>query len=296
MAPVYQAYSLGMQEIEVCIGKIWADILQADINPLYNKFPFDISSNKDISIGELKQATHPHGHFWKTFNALLTPFCMEKGGQWRERSSSLGVPNLPENMLQTVNAVAGLSDSLWDNKGDELPLKFMIKPIPLPPAVINEPIAILSYLHAGGASIFGFNQQPSWKEFKFQWQTASSAAVVTEFTTKDTTTKFQNAVKISRTGWSFFRLLQKAEDVVVINKFSEFGEEEEDDLAISDLIGSDDKMFGEIYILTWLVDFPEIKKSILKTMPGPGKKSESRTLEIKFAIKNDPWAIFKLPR
>ncbi len=80
----------------------------------------------------------------------------------------------------------------------------------------------------------------------------------------------------------------------MINKFSEFGEE--DDLAISALIGSDDKMFGEIYILTWLVDFPEMKKSVLKTILGPGKKSESRTLEIKFAIKNDPWAVFKLPR
>jgi len=80
----------------------------------------------------------------------------------------------------------------------------------------------------------------------------------------------------------------------VINKFSEFGEE--DDLAISSLIGSDDKISGEIYILTWLVDFPEMKKSVLKTILAPGKKSESRTLKIKFAIKNDPWAVFKLPR
>lgn len=294
LAPVYQAYFLGMQEIEVGIAKIWADILQTDINPLYNKFPFDISSNKDISIEELKQATHPHGHFWKTFNALLTPFCIEKGGLWRERTNLLGAPNLPENMPQTVTAVARLSENLWDNKGDELPLKFMVKPIPLPQAVINEPIAILSYLHAGGSSIFGFNQQPSWKEFKFQWQTASSAAVVIEFATKDATTRFQNAVKISRTGWSFFRLLQKAEDIVVINKFSEFGEE--DDSAIGALIGGDDKMFGEIYVLTWLVDSPEMKKSVLKTMLSLGKKSESRTLEIKLAIQNDPWAIFKLPR
>jgi len=129
---------------------------------------------------------------------------VERGGLWRASTNAIGAPNLPENMLQTVNAVARLSDNLWDNKGDELPLKFMIKPIALPPAVINEPIAILFYLHAGGDSIFGFNQQPSWKEFKFQWQTASSAAVVTEFATRDTTTKFQNAVKISRTGWSFF--------------------------------------------------------------------------------------------
>jgi hypothetical protein len=294
LAPVYQAYSLGMQEIELGIAKIWADILQTDIHSLYNKFPFDISSNKDVSIWELKQATHPHGHFWKTFNALLTPFCVERGGLWRASTNAIGVPNLPENMLKTVNAVARLSDSLWDNKGDERPLQFMIKPIPLPPAVMNEPIAILSYLHAGGASIFGFNQQPSWKAFQFQWQTASSAAIVSEFATKDTTTRFQNAVKISRTGWSFFRLLQKAEDIVVINQFSELSED--DKLAISALIGSDDKMIGEIHILTWLVDFPEMEKSVLKTMLGPGKKTESRALEIKFAIQNDPWALFKLPR
>ena len=294
LAPVYQAYFLGREEIEATIATIWTDLLQADISPLYHKFPFDISSEDNVSVEELKEAAHPHGHFWRTFHELVAPFCVEDGGRWRERACVLGGARLPDNMLEIANAVARLSDRLWDDKGEERPLAFMMKASPLPQALPHEPIAVLSYLHAGGSSIFGFNQQPSWKEFTLQWHSGSSAAVGIEFTTPDASARFQNAVTVPKTAWSFYRLLQKAEDLAKIHTFSTPASEAASGTSASR--AGDAPIAGKSYVATWLVSFPERKRGILKALLVPGKKAESRPLEVKFAIRNDPWAIFTLPR
>jgi type VI protein secretion system component VasK len=276
LAPIYQAYSLGMKEMEEGIDKTWVDLHQVNISPFYHKFPFDRISDNDISYEELKEATHPYGQFWKTFNGSLTPFCVEEGGRWRARVCPLGVPKLPDNMLPTVNAVSRLSSGLWNNEGEAKPLEFMIKPVPLPQAGESKPITILSYLQAGASSVFGFNQQAAWKKFTFKWHDTSTASVGVEFTTQDGSERLQNTIMVPNAPWSFYRLLQKTEDFAVLSKFSESPEE-----AGTVLGGSGDR--GNQ--LTWPIDCPQIKES-----------GEPSVLKIKYDIQNNPWALFKMPR
>ena len=260
LAPVCQAYFLGVKDIEFEINKTWTDLLQADIYPLYNKFPFQRISKNDVSCEDLRKASHPYGHFWKTYNNLLAPVCIKEDGIQKEISYFLGVPKLPAEMLPTVNAIELLSTSLWDKEGEEQPIEFMIKPVMLPSSDVNKSIAILSYIHAGETSIFGFNQQPAWKKFEIQWNSKSSASVGVELSNKDASKKTQYSVSVPKSPWSFYRLLQKTEN------FSN-----------SDSYESDNKPV----MLTWPI-------SVCKT-------AENKTLNVKFAIKGDPWRFFKLP-
>ena len=276
LAPIYQAYFLGMGEMEAGIEKTWTDLCQTTISPFYNKFPFDMTSDKDVSYEELREATHPFGQFWKTFSEALTPFCLKEGTKWRERVCPLGAAKLPDNMLDTVNAVSRLSDKLWNNEGEEKPLEFVIRPVPLAQAGKSRPITVLSYLHAGESSVFGFNQQPSWKKFLFEWHDSSTASVGVEFTTRDASERLQNTITIVKSPWSFYRLLQRTEDFAVMRTISKFAEETETASTISNVRNNQ---------LTWLIDCPQIKE-----------KGEPSVVKIKFDIQNDPWALFKIPR
>lgn len=303
LSPVYHAYYLGLDEIEAQIAEVWETLWQADVFPLQGKFPFANASDTDVTLEMLKNAAHPHGHFWQTFHRLLAPICIEADGRWRQRSCTLGVPELPERLLPTVNTLATLTQTLWDADGQEQPLSFMIKPAPLPRARAHEPIAVLAYLHAGESSVFGFNQQPAWQKFSYEWQFKSPAAVGVEFTDKKKEEKFQAAVTVPKSSWSFYHLLQKTEDFAFIEKFYDSSSEAESawSFASSESPGA----ARGYHILTWIVEPPgpdkemKQKKSTKKrsrTLPVPERRTEGRGLNIKFGIQTDPWALFKLPR
>ena len=271
LAPVYQAYFLGLKDIEIEINKTWTDLLQSDIYPLYNKFPFQRTSKNDVSYEDLRKASHPYGHFWKTYNNLLAPVCIKEDGAQKEISYFLGTPNLPADMLPTVNAIELLSANLWDKKGEEKPIEFIIKPLPLPSTDVNKSLVILSYLHADGTSIFGFNQQPAWKKFELQWKSKNSASVGVELSNKDASEKTQHSISVLKSPWSFFRLLQKTEN------FSDI--ENNMGYVYSDSDGYE--TYSKAIVLSWPVSV--------------GKTSENKTLDVKFLIKDDPWRFFKLP-
>jgi len=262
LAPVWQAYFLGMAEVETEIGKTWSDLWRADIQPLYSKFPFLISSGEDISVDALKNATHPSGHFWQTYQAMLSPFCMEEGSRWRKKNGPFNIPKLPNNMLSTLNATAQLSSVLWDKEGKERPLEFMLRPAPLPSVLPNEPTAVLSYLHVGESVVFGFNQKPSWKKINYNWQCPSGAAVGAEFTTTVKSTRIKRTIEIPTSNWSFYRLLQKTK---------------------KSSASDNSKKANNIQTLKWAIK-------------APATNVADRSMDIVFDIKADPWAIFKLSR
>jgi hypothetical protein len=281
LAPVWQAYFLGMADVETGIGKLWTELRQNDILPLYNKFPFDISSRDDVTIETLRNATHPHGHFWQTFQKMLAPFCSEEGGQWRRRGGPYDYPRLPATMISTVNGMARLSATLWDKEGKERPFEFMIKTNPLPQARSYEPVAVLSYLQVGETSVFGFNQQPSWKKMKFSWHNPSKASVGAEFAVQKRSSRIKSAIEIPSSYWSFYHLLLKTEEYAVVSKFYDATKGPKS--AWSFYGPGEGRSAKATRILTWVID-------------TPATEVESRPIDIKFAIQNDPWALFKLPR
>jgi hypothetical protein len=281
LLPAWQAYILGMSEVETEIGKIWTDLRQKDIQPLYDKFPFDIASRDDVAIEALRNATHLNGHFWQTVQRMLAPLCIEEEGQWRRRVGPYDYPRLPANMLSTLNGMARLSNIFWDKEGKERPLEFMVKSSPLLPVKSNEPIAVLSYLQVGDTSILSFNQQPSWKKIKFYWHNPSKASVGAEFAVRKRSSRMKSAIEIPNSYWSFYHLLLKSEEYAVISKFSDAAR---GDKAAGSIYGADERKSAKAArMLTWIIDSPAIE-------------AESRPIDIKFFIQNDPWALLKLPR
>lgn len=293
LSPIYLAYYQGLTELERETDTIWTELWQANIYPLYSKFPFDRVSETDASLEEVKQATHPYGLFWQGFHRLLEPLCVFEGGRWRERTFELDSPKLPENMLPSINAIARLSAILWDKDGEDWPIEFLVKSFPLPVAESHEPIVILTYLKAGNSSVFGFNQQPSWEKFNFNWIEESNAAVGVEFTNKGESATFQDAVTVPKSTWSFYHLLQKTENFEAFEKPFDSSHEGEPQMPFAD--SSSSVKGGELHLLTWFVDTPTMKGKILGVLPIPGR-GKSRTLKIKFACETDPWELFRLPR
>jgi hypothetical protein len=278
LAPVWQAYFLGMGEIETEMAKSWQELWQSDIQPLYTKFPFVPSSGDEISVDELRNATSPSGHFWQTYQAMFSPFCREEGHRWRKKNGPYNVPKIPDNMLTTLNAVTQLSSVLWDKEGKERPLELMVRPKPLPAMLSNEPTVALSYLQAGESVVFGFNQKPSWKKIKVNWQSPYWATVGLEFTTKDKPARIKRTIEIPASNWAFYRLLQKAEGPQTAVKPNG-----------SDKGGpgsgtANGRKSGDFKTYQWTIKPPVIE--------GQGRAMASAV----FDIQTDPWTIFKLPR
>jgi type VI protein secretion system component VasK len=281
LMPVWQAYFLGMNEVEIEMAKMWTQLRQNDLVPLYNKFPFDMASREDATVELLRNATHPAGHFWQTFRKVLAPFCLEEEGQWRRRSGPYDYPRLPANMIATVNSMARVSNIFWDKEGKERPLEFMVKSSPLFQAQSHEPIAVLSYLQLGDTTVLSFNQQPTWKKMKFFWHSPSKASVGAEFAVRKRASRVKSAIEIPSSYWSFYHLLLKTEEYAVMSKFNVAAS---GDRGAGSLSGADDRKSSKTTrLLTWIIDTPAIEV-------------ESRPIDIKFFIQSDPWALLKLPR
>jgi hypothetical protein len=269
LAPVWQAYTLGVVEIEEEIAAIWSDLYRTDIAPLSRRFPFDTSASKDVAVEDLICATHSEGHFSKEFKALLAPVLIQDSDGWRERPSELDALRLPADLLPTVNAVFQLSTLLWDEQGEARPLEFMIKPAPLPALNPDKPIALLSFLSAGTAPVFSFNQQPAWKKFTISWQEEREASVGVEFALNEDGERAQEGITIPKTMWSFFHLIKR------VKNFENMREE---------------AVTGIPTLLTWEIASPDMHSS--DGLPsGLGDRQE-----ISFAMQGNPWGIFTLSK
>jgi type VI secretion system protein ImpL len=304
LAPVWQAYFLGMAEIETEIDKIWTELCQNDIQPLYTKFPFRFSSSEDISMEEIKNATHPSGHFWQAYQGMLKPFCVEESQNWHEIKGPFNVPRLPSDMRAKLNAFSKISSILWDNNGKERPLEIMIRPGILPSVLPEEPIPTLSYLNVGESSVFGFNQKPNWKKLVYSWQNSCPASAGIEFTTKNQPGKIRKTIEIPASYWSFFHLLKKTREYSKDTSYTDAGTDNSKKTEVTQTV-------------TWVVNSPattdieikdtadsvtipeEIKREEIRFGSDTEKKIryiESRPVEVVFTIQGNPWEVFKIPR
>jgi type VI protein secretion system component VasK len=203
---------MGLTETEATLSRVWEDLRHSDVQPVLASFPFNAEAETVVSPEMLEAVFRPQqGSFWQTFDPYLRPVCVEKGGIWRERMFPGGSLQLPENMLDTVNGIARLARTLWDEEGIPQPLSFSIKPMPLPSRYEHEPPVVLTYLKCGEGSVFGFNQQPSWETFQIEWWKESTATVGVVFAPKGKSGKESQIIGVPQSTWSFYRLLQKSE-------------------------------------------------------------------------------------
>ncbi|MEN6486391.1 MAG: hypothetical protein ABFD98_16070, partial [Syntrophobacteraceae bacterium] len=209
--PVMIAFQLGRSDVEVSVERVWSDLANAYVTPLYSKFPFNPKGEVEITPPELEKIVHPQGAFWKTFRDYLAPLCQENSGYWNERITNMGTFRIPEDMLGTVNEMSRLASVLWTDKGVAQPIVLQIRPAGLPPRTEHNPLAVLSYLRSDRSSVFAFNQQPAWQKLEIEWWKPVTSAVGVEFEAFEDAGKSYREISISERYWSFHQLLGRAE-------------------------------------------------------------------------------------
>ncbi|NTW78254.1 MAG: hypothetical protein HGB33_10895, partial [Syntrophaceae bacterium] len=269
MAPVWTAYILGMNEVEQKIAQSWDEIVEGNINPLYNKFPFNPSATDDADLDDITNATHPQGRFWQAFQKTISPYCKEVGGKWKSNPGPYGLPKLPRKMFATLNNVSSLTNMFWDKEGNARPLEFKVKSNPLPKVMPDEPVPVLSYVAIGQSSFMSFNQQLSWAPLKMKWQNSCSASVGLELMPRKGTVKYKSTIEIPNSNWCFYKLLKKTEEYKDMERTTASGSKK----------GS-----------SWL------KNDVRWVIDPTSDKIKSHPVEIKLTFKKDPWGAIILPR
>jgi hypothetical protein len=211
VTPVAQAYAFGERELEASLDKMWANMCDAYLQPLVTKFPFDRSSDTDIPPSTVENLIGPKGAFWKTFRDYMAPVCQEVGHTWFERKSGLETLRLPRDMLKIANDICRITTTLWDDKGEPKPLIISMKAAPLPPMDKAGPVAVMAYVKTGDASVFAFNQQATWQDFKLEWWKNQTSSIGVEFEDSVSYSKSYKESTVQESAWSFFHLLYRTD-------------------------------------------------------------------------------------
>lgn len=211
LEPIHQAYLQGLTEVETMVNKVWEELWEVDVRPVFNHFPFNTQVEQEIAPSSLEALLTPEGHFRKTFKSIILPVLQKNEDILNQREFPMGSIKLPENMFETEKEIRRLSKIFLNEEGTPQPLTLFIKPLLSRPSEEQEAMVLLSYLQAGKLSVFGFYQQPLWQKFQFEWWKDQPSSVGVEVVVKKKSRKSSRGMTIPKSSWSFYRLLQKAE-------------------------------------------------------------------------------------
>ncbi|NVB39241.1 hypothetical protein G6O69_15465 [Pseudenhygromyxa sp. WMMC2535] len=175
LAPVEATMGYGRENIEDQLATAWIHDLRPELDPLFDKYPFSPESSEDIEAGELEALVRMQGKlpgsFWERFDSLARP-AMEEG-----RLSTLAGVRAPAGMLATVRDLERMSNTLWDEKGERLPLEIALRVEPLPKEPVDGRSASMASVAAGGSSVTGFNNRPDPQVLVLDWWDQGSAVL-----------------------------------------------------------------------------------------------------------------------
>lgn len=215
LEPFDRVLDFGVPEIEAALRTQWSK-QWAPVSSLLGKFPFRRQAAHDADPAEL-EALSDHGAFWKAFREAEGPFCALRGGTWVARTPLARPVALPPGMLGRVNLVARVARLFFDKEGKRAPLELSATPLPLPRELDREGYVTMSFLRAGGASIFGFNQQPTARAFTPAWwgQDAASIGIVFGDPTRGSAADRNpdRSIDTPASPWAFYRLIEKGKVV-----------------------------------------------------------------------------------
>jgi hypothetical protein len=216
LAPVQKVKEFGTNEINKMVNYIWSDIWDSNVLPLLSKFPFSTNAglDKELNIDDLTRIFHPkQGEFWNTFGRYLAPMYRLNNGVWVRRQELNKSVVLPANLTERLNAIARLTNNLWNEQGNPKPLELLVKPGLLPTfdnqQMPNAPLVALTYLRKGGGSVLGFNQQSEWQKFYVEWWKIEPTIVGMEFRRDNDPDRAYADLSVSDSNWSLFRLLHQ---------------------------------------------------------------------------------------
>lgn len=175
LAPVDAVMAYGREDITFAVATAWNNDVRPLVNPLLDKYPFSPEANEDAGVDELETIVRRQGEvpgtFWERFDALIRP-AMAEG-----HMAMLGGIEAPEGMLAMARDLERVSSTLWDEKGERVPLKVKLRIEPLPKEPVDGRYASMASIGAGGSSIYGFNNRPDKQALTIDWWDQGTAVV-----------------------------------------------------------------------------------------------------------------------
>jgi len=208
LEPFDRVLDFGVGELEAALKQQWTRTW-SQVSPMFGKYPFHRRATREVEPSELEAFKESGGSFWQAFRELA-PFCVQRGETWSARTPLLRPVNLPAGMLARVNLIARLARAYFDKDGKRAPLALTVTPLPLPRDLDREGYVTMSFLRAGGATVFGFNQQPTARAFSPSWWGGDGASIGIMFGDPDLKGTPDRSVDSPSSPWSLYRLIEKA--------------------------------------------------------------------------------------
>lgn len=214
LEPFERVLDFGAPELERALRQQWAHTW-AIVARTFEKYPFRRKSKREAEPGEI-DAFKEGGAFWQSFRELA-PFCVLRSDGWTQRGPLARPLTLPPGMLGRVNLIVRLARVYFDKDGKRQPLALTATALPLPKELDREGYVTMSFLRAGGASVFGFNQAPTARAFAPTWWGAEGASIGIMFgdpllrNQPDRAPDQQQDAPASP--WALYHLLEKAQQV-----------------------------------------------------------------------------------
>jgi type VI secretion system protein ImpL len=212
LEPFERVLDFGVPELERAIRQQWARTWGV-VARTFEKYPFRRKSKREVEPSEI-DAFKEGGAFWQSFKELA-PFCVLRGDGWAQRGPLTRPLALPPGMLGSVNMIVRLARVYFDKEGKRQPLALTVTPLPLPKELDREGYVTMSFLRAGGASVFGFNQAPTARAFTPSWWGAEGASIGIMFGDPVLRNQPDRApdqqVDSPASPWALYHLLEKAQ-------------------------------------------------------------------------------------
>lgn len=217
-APLQRLAELGRADLERAIQRVWLVQIKPSVEGVAGRFPFNRTSNDEVTPDELKDLFHPDGRLFSLFRRYIEPLAdlTERSSFHPKRAVQKGL-SLPPDLFPAINAAAALSARLWNSAGNPTPIEIATlgfrRTIRVDADNPDHPLALTrEFLDIGGQSISDGNQKPGIFTVGFDWTKDVRSRVGVELT--DTVTRRSDKVSLlvsTGTYWSYYHLLVRGQ-------------------------------------------------------------------------------------
>jgi type VI secretion system protein ImpL len=210
LEPFVKVLDFGVPDVERAIKQQWTRTWSV-VDKMFGKYPFRRRASREVEPGEI-DTMKEGGAFWQAFREIA-PFCERRGESWSPRQNLLRPIQLPQGMFGRVNLIVRLMRAYFDRDGKRVPLAISATPLPQPKEIDRSGYVTMSFLRAGGSTVFGFNQQPTARAFNPTWWGSEGASLGIMFgdpTSHETPDHADRSVDASASPWALYHLIEKA--------------------------------------------------------------------------------------
>ena len=207
MQPLDELYKVGLGELKTIVEQVWEKELSPSVCTLFEKFPFNLNSDKIAQLTEVDAKLSPKGELWSKVRELISSACLQNKGKWASRD--------PENIeldpkiFNLLSRFSKATNSFWDEEGNRKELAFKFRPMPFTYTAASNPLPICSYIRVGDKIYRNFNQDSITETLSFPWWEELPACVGVELLNKKTRVTTHRTKKEATKHWSFFHVLKQ---------------------------------------------------------------------------------------